>query len=83
MRNGMNDENLAGALTVAEFCGAFNVGRTFLYNEIKNGRLSACKAGSKTLILRCEAARWARALPKLETSNAAKVDEAGRVPSVR
>jgi excisionase family DNA binding protein len=65
----MNDE-LSGALTVSEFCETFNVGRTFLYQEIKTGRLSARKAGTKTLILKSEAARWARALPRLDTANA-------------
>jgi excisionase family DNA binding protein len=59
----------AGALTIAEFCAAFNVGRTFLYAEIKSGRLSARKAGSKTLILRSEAVRWAQSLPKLQTGS--------------
>ena len=69
-----------GALTVAEFCQAFNVGRTYVYRQLKEGRLSACKAGSKTLIMRSEAARWARALPKLETAKSNRVVERdGRV----
>lgn len=67
----MNDQELTGALTVSEFCATFNVGRTFLYAEIKAGRLSARKAGTKTLILKSEAARWARSLPTLTTGTAA------------
>jgi excisionase family DNA binding protein len=67
----MDDETLTGALTISEFCATHRVGRTFTYNEIKSGRLTAVKAGSKTLILKPEAARWARALPKLETAKAA------------
>ncbi|HEV2561091.1 MAG TPA: helix-turn-helix domain-containing protein [Rhizomicrobium sp.] len=58
-------ETANGAYTLSGFCKAFGVGRTFLYREIKAGRLSASKAGSKTLILRNEADKWARALPKL------------------
>ena len=69
----MEDANPAGAFTVSTFCRTFNVGRTFLYQEIKAGRLSACKAGSKTLILRSEAERWAQSLPKLNTSANGKV----------
>jgi excisionase family DNA binding protein len=63
----MNIDELTGALTVTEFCQTFNVGRTFFYQEIKSGRLTAVKAGTKTLILKPEAARWARSLPKLQT----------------
>ena len=57
----------AGALTVNEFCETYRVGRNTFYNELKAGRLEARKAGKKTLILKTEAARWANALPKLET----------------
>lgn len=57
--------DLTGALTVSEFCKIYGIGRTFFYEQIKAGLLSACKAGTKTLILRSEADRWARALPKL------------------
>jgi hypothetical protein len=53
----MDQEAMTGALTVAEFCDAYHVGRTFLYQEIKSARLTAVKAGSKTLILKSEAAR--------------------------
>jgi hypothetical protein len=63
------DEGLGGAFTVSEFCTAFRVGRTFLYGQLNSGRLVACKAGTKTLILRSEAARWARSLPKRERPN--------------
>ncbi len=60
-----------GALTIADFCKSYSVGRTFLYEQIKSGCLSARKAGTKTLILRTEAERWARTLPRLETDKAA------------
>ena len=67
----MASTNLTGAMTISEFCETYHVGRTFLYQEIKAGRLSARKAGSKTLILTSEADRWARALPPLRTAHAA------------
>ncbi len=67
----MNESDLIGALTVAEFCQAYRVGRTFLYEQLKSGQLSATKAGTKTLILRAEAARWFKSLPKLDTAKAA------------
>ena len=61
-----------GALTIKQFCEQYGVGRTFFYQEINSGRLAAHKAGSKTLILRAEAERWARALPKLESAHGAQ-----------
>jgi hypothetical protein len=60
---------VGGTLTVSAFCLTYCVGRTFLYREIKAGRLSAIKAGTKTLILRKEAERWASSLPKLGAAN--------------
>lgn len=59
-----------GALTINQFCEHYGVGRTFCYEEINSGRLAARKAGSKTLILRSEAERWASSLPKFDTATA-------------
>lgn len=64
----MTTDGSFGALTIAQFCETFNVGRTFIYGQIKMGRLTALKAGGKTLISRDEAGRWIRELPKLENS---------------
>jgi hypothetical protein len=63
----MDDDTPTGAFTLSGFCANKKVGKTFTYNEIKSGRLTAVKAGRKTLILGPEAARWERALPKLQT----------------
>jgi hypothetical protein len=52
-----------GALSINEFCRAFHIGRTTVYAEIKAGRLSARKLGSRTIILTPEAERWANDLP--------------------
>ncbi len=60
----MENESIV-ALTISEFCTANRLGRTFVYSEIKAGRLSAVKAGTKTLILKSEALRWLRSLPQL------------------
>lgn len=63
----MIDEKPTGAMTVAEFCSHYSVGRTFFYNEVRAGRLNAVKAGAKTLVLKAEAARWTQSLPKMAT----------------
>jgi excisionase family DNA binding protein len=57
-----------GALTIAGFCHIYNIGRTHLYEEIKSGRLAARKSGKRSLILRDDAERWARALPTMGTA---------------
>lgn len=57
-----------GALTISSFCRVYNIGRTFVYAEISKGRLEARKAGSRTIILRTEAERWAASLPTLRRS---------------
>lgn len=60
----MNQSPTLGALTVSQFCENFRVSRTTLYEQIKQGKLSARKVGHKTLILQAEADRWSQALPK-------------------
>ena len=65
------EPTLGGAMTVAEFCATYNIGRTFLYQQIKEGRLAARKAGTRTLIERSEAERWLRSLPVIKTAVAA------------
>jgi excisionase family DNA binding protein len=46
------------AYSIPQFCAACAVGRTFVYEEIKAGRLRAAKAGRRTLIDAAEARRW-------------------------
>jgi excisionase family DNA binding protein len=53
------------AYTVAEACSAASIGRTSLYQAIKDGRLQAIKQGRRTLILSEELRRWLDSLPKL------------------
>jgi excisionase family DNA binding protein len=52
------------AYTVEEFCKAYNIGRTSFYGEVKDGRIQPRKLGKKTLVLREEAERWLRELPR-------------------
>jgi hypothetical protein len=52
------------AYDIESFCHAHHVGRTFVYSEIRAGRLVARRAGRKrTLITREAAAAWREALP--------------------
>jgi hypothetical protein len=51
------------AYTIAGFCAAYGVGRTFTYAEVKAGRLRLVKAGNRTLIGAAEAQRWFDNLP--------------------
>ncbi len=52
-----------GCLTISGMSRLYNCGRTYIYEEIKAGRLIARKAGTKTLIRRQDAEDWAAALP--------------------
>ena len=54
-----------GALTVAEFCARYGLGRTAAYEEINGGRLEARKRGNRTLIPRTAARRWLNNLPSI------------------
>lgn len=58
-------DDLRGAYSLAAFCRTYNVGLTFTYQQIKDKKLRAVKAGSKTLILRPDAEAWARSLPEM------------------
>lgn len=53
------------AYTIAEFCRRNSVGRTMAYEEIKNGRLEAVKAGRRTLITAAAEQAWLATLPRL------------------
>jgi hypothetical protein len=55
-------ENLA--YSIAQIA---SVGRTFIYEEIKSGRLRLKKAGRRSLILAEDAQAWLRGLPGQST----------------
>lgn len=46
------------ALSVAEFCQAVGIGRSFFYEQLKAGRIKAVKAGRRTLVPATEVANW-------------------------
>ena len=51
--------------TVEEAGRLLSICRSSVYTEIQQKRLTAVKAGSKTLLHAAEIKRWADALPKL------------------
>jgi len=61
-----------GAYRPKEFQTRYCVGHTKLYQEINAGRLIARKLGSATIILHDDAEAWARALPSVESTEAAR-----------
>lgn len=50
------------AYDIPSFCKAFCISRSFVYLEIKAGRLRPFKAGRRTLISSEAAEEWRRAL---------------------
>ena len=52
-----------GAMSIADFCRRYGVGRTTVYEEIKSGRLRARKIGKRTAIGTDDAEDWWRHLP--------------------
>jgi hypothetical protein len=52
------------AFTIEGFCQAYSVRRSYVFNEMKAGRLHGRKAGRKTLIRKIDADEWLNSLPK-------------------
>jgi excisionase family DNA binding protein len=52
------------ALSVEEAAKAAGVGRTLLFEEIRKGRLTARKAGRRTIVTIDELDSWLKSLPK-------------------
>lgn len=52
------------AYSVEQFCLRYAIGRSSVYEEIRAGRLTIKKVGTRTLISHEEAARWFNALPQ-------------------
>ena len=49
------------AYDIKSFCKAYSISRSYVYLEIKAGRLKIFKAGTRTLISRDAAENWRRA----------------------
>lgn len=58
-------DDLRGAYSLAAFCRTYYVGLTFAYQQIREKKLRAVKAGARTLILRSDADTWACSLPDM------------------
>jgi excisionase family DNA binding protein len=57
------------AYTLKEFMALAGVGRSFVYDELAEGRLKAVKAGRKTLIREEDAKAWLGALPAMKSDS--------------
>ncbi len=53
------------AFSIATFGKRYGIGRSTVYEEIRNGRLKLRKCGARSLILREDAERWAASLPEV------------------
>ena len=51
------------AYSIADVQEAASVSRTFVFQELKEGRLKAKKAGSRTLILHEDLLQWLSTMP--------------------
>jgi hypothetical protein len=58
------------AYSIAELTEISGVGRSFLYEEIKAGRLIVTKAGRRSLVLHGDAMAWLTSLPKTSATSA-------------
>ena len=54
------------AMSIAEFCERYGLGRTKTYEELKCGRLRGRKIGRRTIITEDDAEDWLRHLPAME-----------------
>jgi excisionase family DNA binding protein len=66
------------ALRVHEFCRAYGIGRTKLYELIQRRELLPRKSGKQTLIPMAEAERWFNSLPHLAPTSPPRPSRRGR-----
>ena len=62
---------LQKAMSIAEFCERYGVGRTLAYSEISDGRLRARKCRRRTLIAEADAQYWLQQLPMMSAPTSA------------
>lgn len=67
-RNDTSGTSVFGAMTIAEFCRVYGVGRTMAFAQLKSGALRAKKCGTRTLIPHVEAERWLNSLPSTQST---------------
>jgi hypothetical protein len=66
------------AYSTDDFCNAFSIGKTKLYDLLGSGQIIANKVGGKTVIPHDEAERWLKSLPSY--SHAKRPGGPGRHP---
>jgi hypothetical protein len=66
----MSEQGRKLAYSIAELTQISGVGRSFLYEEIKAGRLIVTKAGRRSLVLHGDAMAWLTSLPKTSATSA-------------
>jgi excisionase family DNA binding protein len=59
----MNTDVQKAAISVAEFCKAVGIGRSFFYEQLKGGHIRVVKAGRRTLVPASELTGWLARLP--------------------
>ena len=65
------------AYSIAELSQISEIGRSFLYEEIKAGRLVVTKARRRSLVLYDDALAWLATLPKLTPTPTSRHDIGG------
>jgi hypothetical protein len=60
----MSSQSNKLAYSIAELAELAGVGRTFLYDEVRAGRLVLTKAGRRSIVLCDDALAWLSQLPK-------------------
>ena len=58
------------AMTVDEFCGWANIGRSKFYQEVNEGRIKLRKIGRKSIVTTTDAEIWLASLPEAGGVNA-------------
>jgi excisionase family DNA binding protein len=64
------DDTRAATYTISEVCGLARVGRSYVYGEVRAGRLLARKLGRSTRILARDLDAWLSAAPVIAPSAA-------------
>jgi excisionase family DNA binding protein len=59
------------AISVAELCHRYGIGKTLVYQEIKFGRLKVAKIGRRTLVRVADAQAWFEAAASLKSGEVA------------
>jgi excisionase family DNA binding protein len=55
-------------LSIPQACESSGLGRTLIYEAIRGGRLTARKAGRRTIILPDDLRRYVESLPAIDTT---------------